>query len=161
MSIRKTTNPYLNRWNFHHLPTQVCFLCAVHCSLCDTYDPVCGRGWGNRIRFLPLPQQITAPPSGYIYTSLSSFFPFHSSLLPALCVSVPVGSSAMLNASFPSLPRQELICEIIYLPVYFKHWEDTLLIVAALYNIYGWLQTEALCCMSCFNVCINICISLD
>ena len=53
----------------------------------------------------------------------------------SLCVSVPVGSSPMLNAPFSSLPRQELICEIIYLPVYFKHWEDTLLIAPMLYSI--------------------------
>lgn len=89
------------------------------------------------------PQQFTAPPSGHFYTSLYSFLPPSISVSlsgVSLCVSVPVGSSAMLNAPLSSLPRQELICEIIYLAVYFRHWEDTLLTAPTLYSIYAGYQ---------------------
>lgn len=113
----------------------------IYSLLCNKHSVwPCMRPSNQKQRFPPQPQQVTAPPSGHVYTSLCSCLPPSISVSlsgVSLCVSVPVGSSAMLNAPFSSLPRQELICEIIYLPVYFKHWEDTLLIAPTLYSIYA------------------------
>lgn len=95
---------------------------------------------GVSLRFSHQPQQLAAPPSGHFYTSLCSFLPHSISVSfsgVSLCVSVPVGSSAMLNAPLSSFPKQELICEIIYLAVYFRQWETTLLITPTLYSIHA------------------------
>lgn len=71
---------------------------------------------GPVLRWPAPSQKVTAPPSGHFHT-----LPCPSRhLCFILCVTVPVGSSAMLNAPLSSFPRQELICEIIYCAVYFR-----------------------------------------
>lgn len=102
--------------------------------------------------------EASASHSASFWTNFYCIFLLSSSLYLRfpLCVSVPVGFSAMLNAPFSSLPRQELICEIIYLPVYFKHWGDALLITPTHFTLAAnGLSEQAFHCMFCFHVCMS------
>lgn len=71
----------------------------------------------------------TVPPSGLLWNYPAHLFnlAFLLWLVAVLCVSVPMGSSAILNAPLTSFPRQALSCQIIYLTLYFRQEQDALL----------------------------------
>lgn len=62
----------------------------------------------------------------------------------------------MLNAPLSSFPRQELICEIIYPAVYFRHWEDALLIAPHTLECLRWLRTGSQRHLCTFHVQSNV-----